>query len=148
MTHAAARGLAAGFAGTVAITVSQRIEMRITGREASDLPAMVAERALGISPRGRSRSVVAFATHWWNNTTTGVGRAVIGRFGLRGVPAAGATFLLYMTGSTLMFRRLDLVPLPWRRGLGPLAIDALHAGIWAVATSVAYDLLDRREGRP
>jgi hypothetical protein len=48
----------------------------------------------------------------------------------------------------LMFRRLDLVPLPWRRGLGPLAIDVLHAGVWAVATSTTYDLLDRREVQP
>ncbi len=141
------RGLAAGFVGTVAITVSQRIEMRLTGRGASDLPAMVAERALGISPRGRARSVVAFATHWWNNTTTGLGRAAVGLAGLRGARAAGATFLLYMTGSTLMFMRLDLVPPPWRRLPTELAIDVIHAGVYSIATSTAYELLEDHAGR-
>jgi hypothetical protein len=140
---AAARGLAAGFAGTVALTISQRIEMGLTGRAPSDLPARVAEGVLGISPRGRMRSLVAFATHWVNNTSSGLGRALASGVGLRGAPAAGATFVFYLSGSSLLFRRLDLAPPPWRRGAQQLTIDVIHAGVYAVATSAAYELLDR-----
>jgi hypothetical protein len=139
----AARGLAAGFAGTVALTVSQRIEMRVTGRPPSDLPAKVAEGVLGISPRGRQRELVAFATHWLNNTASGLGRAALAGAGLRGAPAVAGTLVLYFGGSTLMFTRLGLVPPPWRRGAGPLAIDVMNAGVYAVVTSRVYELLDR-----
>jgi hypothetical protein len=140
---AAARGLAAGLAGTVALTISQRIEMSLTGRPPSDLPARVAEGVLGISPSGRNRALVAFATHWFNNTASGLGRALLAGGGLRGARAAGATFVLYLGGSTLIFRRLDLAPPPWRRGARQLAIDVVHAGVYSVATNTAYELLDR-----
>jgi hypothetical protein len=139
----AGRGLAAGFAGTIALTVSQRIEMSLTGRPPSDLPARVAEGVLGISPRGRSRALVAFGTHWLNNTTSGLGRALIAGTGLRGAPAAGATFVLYLGGSAFLFTRLGLAPPPWRRGARELAIDMIHAGVYSVATSTVYELLDR-----
>jgi hypothetical protein len=137
----AARGLAAGFAGTVALTVSQRIEMSLTGRPPSDLPAQVAEGVLGIRPRGRRREQVAFATHWVNNTASGLGRAALGAVGLRGAPAVAGTFLLYMGGGALLFSRLELAQ------PGPLAIDAIHAGVYAVATSTAYELLERPRDR-
>jgi hypothetical protein len=141
---AVARGVAAGFAGTVALTVSQRIEMRVTGRPPSDVPAQVVEGVLGISVSGRDREVAAFAAHWVNNTMSGLGRALVGGAGLRGAPAAGATFVLYMGGGTLLFRRLDLAPPPWRREPRQLAIDVIHAGVWAITTSTVYELLDGR----
>jgi hypothetical protein len=139
----AARGLAAGFVGTAALTASQRIEMALTGRPPSDLPARVAEGVLGISVPGRARPAVGFATHWVNNTSSGLGRAFAAGLGLRGPAAAGATFVLYLGGGTLLFRRLDLAPPPWRRKPRELATEMFHAGVYAVATSVAYERLER-----
>jgi hypothetical protein len=131
----AARGLAAGFAGTVALTASQRIEMAVTGREASDLPAQVASGVLGISPTGRRRELVATATHWFNNTSSGLSRAALGALGVNGAPAVAGTFAAYLGGGALLFRRLGLA------SGGPSAIDVLHAGVWAVATNAAYERL-------
>lgn len=133
------RGLAAGFAGTVALTVSQRIEMRVTGRPPSDLPAQVAEGVLRISPRGRARGAVAFATHWFNNTSSGLGRAALGAAGVRGAPAIAGSFVLYTGGGRLLFGRLGLTA-------GPPGIEALHAAVWATVTSLAYERLDRASG--
>jgi hypothetical protein len=142
---AAARGLVAGFAGTLALTASQRIEMRVAGRPPSDLPAQVAEGILGISIRGRrSRALAAFGAHWFNNTVSGLGRAALAGAGLRGAPAIAGCFVLYMGGSTVMFARLGLAPPPWRRGARQVTIDALHAGVWATATSTAYERLEPR----
>src|SRR5215210_6403797 len=135
------RGLAAGFAGTVALTVSQRIEMRLTGRPPSDLPARVAEGVLGISLRGRRRKLAAFAAHWCNNTSSGLARALLARAGLRGARAAGATFVLYLGGSELLFGRLGLAAPPWRRSPRELGVEIVHAGVYAVVTSTAYDLM-------
>jgi hypothetical protein len=137
----AVRGLAAGFAGTVALTLSQRIEMRLTGRPPSDLPARVAEGILGIAPTGRRRELVGTAAHWCNNTASGLGRVVLDRAGLRGTPAAAAGFALYLGGSALLFARLGLAPPPWRRPPRELAIEAVHAAVWAGVTNAAYELM-------
>ena len=48
------KGIIAGFAGTVAITISQMIEMQITKREMSNAPVTVAGKALGVEPRGQA----------------------------------------------------------------------------------------------
>jgi hypothetical protein len=135
--HTGARGLAAGLAGTAALTVSQRIEMRVTGRPPSDLPAKVAEGVLGISPRGRQRELVATATHWFNNTSVGLGRAALGSAGLRGAPAAFGTFVLYLGGGALMFTRLGVA------SAVPRPVDLVHAGVYAAVTSTVYERLDR-----
>jgi hypothetical protein len=136
MLEGAARGLAAGFFGTVALTASQRIEMAVTGREASDLPAQVASGVLGISPTGRRRELVATATHWFNNTGSGLTRAALGAVGVRGAPAVAGTFVAYLGGGALLFRRLGL------SAGGPSAVDAIHAAVYAVATNAAYERLE------
>src|SRR5207248_388461 len=79
-----ARGLVAGFAGTCALTTAQRIEMKVSGRPPSDLPARVAEGVLGVSLRGRRRELAGTAAHWVNNTASGLGRAALGAAGVRG----------------------------------------------------------------
>jgi hypothetical protein len=44
----------------------------------------------------------------------------------------------------LLFSQLDLAPPPSRRGLRQLAIELIHAGVYSVATSAAYELLTER----
>jgi hypothetical protein len=134
------RGLAAGFVGTVALTVSQRIEMRLSGRPPSDLPAKVFEGVLGISLRGRRRELAGTAAHWVNNTASGLGRAALGAAGLRGAPAVAGTLVLYLGGEALLFTRLGFP----RTALRP--VDLLHAGVYAVSTSATYELLEPPRG--
>jgi len=135
--NALARGRAAGVAGTAALTLSQRAEMALTGRPASDLPASVAERALRTKFHGRTRDRVAVATHWVNNTQVGLSRAALDAFGVRGTAATAGTFAAYVGGSTLMFATLGLPQSPRRR-----ALDLAHAAVYAVAASAVYERLD------
>lgn len=132
-----ARGLAAGFVGTCALTVSQRLEMALTGRAPSDLPAQVAEGVLRIKLRGRRRELAATAAHWVNNTGSGLGRAALGAAGVRGAPALAGTFVLYLGGEALLFRALGFEPSALR------AVDVVHAAVWASVTNAAYELLER-----
>lgn len=44
----------AGFAGTVAITISQIIEMKISGRGSSVAPMTVAGKVMGVEPKGKA----------------------------------------------------------------------------------------------
>jgi hypothetical protein len=133
-----ARGLAAGFAGTCALTVSQRVEMALSGRPPSDLPARVAEGVLRIKLRGRRRSVAATAAHWVNNTGSGLGRAALAAAGVRGAPALAGTFALYLGGEALLFRALGFEPSALR------AVDLVHAAVWASVANAAYELLEPR----
>jgi hypothetical protein len=139
----AKRGLAAGFAGTVALTASQRLEMAITGRPPSELPAQVASGVLGIDPTGRQRQLVATATHWFNNTSSGLPRAALGAAGVNGAPAVAGTMIAYLGGGAVLFSRLGLAPPPWRREPGALAVDVIHAAVYALATNAAYERLSR-----
>jgi len=110
--NAAARGLAAGVAGTAALTLSQRAEMALTGREASDLPARVAERALRTKFRGRTRERVAFVTHWVNNSQVGLSRAALDAAGVSGGPAVAGTFAAGAAGVEQNLWLIALVALP------------------------------------
>ena len=48
------KGLFAGAAGTAAMTVSSTLEMKLSGRGASQTPAEAAEEVLALSPRTKS----------------------------------------------------------------------------------------------
>src|SRR5206468_3695703 len=123
------RSITAGFAGTCVLTVSQRIEMRASGRPPSDLPARVAEGLLGISMTGRRRELAGVAAHWANNTASGLGRAALDALGLRGAPAAVGTFVLYLGGEALLFRGLGFETAALR------PVDVVHAAVYATVTN-------------
>jgi hypothetical protein len=131
-----ARALAAGFAGTCALTLSQRTEMAVSGRPPSDLPARVVEGVLRVKLRGRRRELAATAAHWVNNTSSGLGRAALAAAGLHGAAALAGTFVLYLGGEALLFRSLGFEPSALR------AVDLMHAAVWAGATHAAYELLE------
>ena len=44
------KGIFAGVAGTVAMTLSSTIEMKVRGRPASSTPALAATKVLGVEP--------------------------------------------------------------------------------------------------
>ncbi|HEX8460956.1 MAG TPA: hypothetical protein VF623_05985, partial [Segetibacter sp.] len=48
-------GVMAGIVGTAAITISQMIEMKIDGREASSAPADAASKVLDIKPESEEK---------------------------------------------------------------------------------------------
>jgi hypothetical protein len=62
---AAGVGLAAGLAGTAAMTVSSTIEMKIRGRAGSSAPADAAGKLLGVRPAAKKESKRFGAlVHW------------------------------------------------------------------------------------
>ncbi|MHB1594740.1 MAG: hypothetical protein ACYCO9_21735 [Streptosporangiaceae bacterium] len=72
-------GLAAGVAGTAAMTVSSTIEMMIRGRPASSAPAQAASKVLGVEPRKKRFGTIV---HWIYGTSWGAVRGVLGVSGL------------------------------------------------------------------
>jgi hypothetical protein len=143
--EAIGKGVAAGLVGTAAMTVSSTLEMKRRGRQPSSAPAAAAAKVLGVEPVGeREKARFSNIVHWGYGTSWGAVRGLLAATGLNGAKAS-ATFYGTVWGSELvMLPTLDIgVPPAWEWGAKEVAIDAFHHLVYAGATSVAYELLDR-----
>ena len=135
-------GLAAGLAGTVALTLSETLEMRLTGREASTVPGQVGAKLLGRDPEqepdiGRLTTVV----HWTHGVSLGGVRGLLSLAGLGPVAATVVHYASVWGGDALLYRTLDLAPWPWQWKGAELAPDLFHKGVYAAATGVVFEAL-------
>lgn len=143
LASAVGRGLFAGAAGTVAMTLSSTLEMKLRGREGSTAPADAAGKVLGIQPRDPAgKAQFSTVVHWSYGTGWGAVRGLIGAAGLSGPAAAGAHFAAIWPSALVMLPSLGVAPPPWKMAPADLGIDALHHLVYATATSVAYAALD------
>jgi len=141
---AVGRGLFAGAAGTVAMTVSSTVEAKLRKREASTAPADAAGKVLGVQPRnpaGKQR--FSSVVHWGYGTGWGAVRGLLGAAGLDGAAAAGAHFAAIWPAALVMLPSLGVAPAPWKWGTTELGIDAGHHAVYVAATSLAYAALER-----
>jgi len=144
IASAVGKGLFAGAAGTVFMTISSTIESKLTDRGSSSAPADAAGKVLGVQPRdeeGQAR--FSNVVHWGYGTSWGAVRGLI-ELAEPSLPAATATHWAAVWGSSLvMLPALDVAPAPWKQPASGLATDAFHHMVYAVGTSVAYALIDR-----
>lgn len=138
------KGLFAGAFGTAAMTVSSTVEMKLRGRDASSAPAEAAGIVLGVEPRSdEGKERFSNFVHLGYGTSWGAARGGLGYAGLTG-PLAAAAHLATVWGAELvMLPKLGVAPPPTKWGGKEVAVDWLHHTVYAVATSVAYEWLDR-----
>ena len=137
----------AGLVGTVAMTASSTVEMKINDREASSTPADAAGAVLGVKPvddAGAAR--FGNAVHWGYGAGWGAVRGLLGAAGLRGPVAAGVHYGLVWGGEQAVLPATGAGKPVWKYGGAALATDALHHAVYAAATSLAYEWLDRNRG--
>jgi len=104
------KGLVAGVAGTVLMTLSSTTEMKLTGRAASSAPAYAAAKVLGVEARGEAeRARFSNVVHWPYGTTWGAIRGLVGLAGLTGPPAAAHFVAVWGTG-LIMLPALGVAP--------------------------------------
>ena len=136
------RGVLAGLAGTVVMTVFQKlVEMPLTGRDDSYAPADFAEKALSIHPgSARSRKRLNYATHLALGTLWGAAYGVAAHKGLSGQQAVAAVFATVYTGDVGLNTALGLYqPSNWSGR--DWAIDIVDKLVQAQATGVIFDHL-------
>lgn len=141
---AAGVGLAAGLAGTAAMTLSSTVEMKIRGRPPSSAPVRAASKVLGVSPTGEkgARRFGAVA-HWVYGTGWGAVRGVLASAGLPAAAASAAHLGLLWGTEQLTLPMLGAAPPPAGQSAKELAIGAWHDLVYAGATGAVYELLDR-----
>lgn len=144
VASAVGKGLFAGAAGTVLMTISSTAEAKLRDRAPSSAPADAAGKVLGVQPRDeKGEARFSTAVHWGYGTGWGAVRGLIA-LADPSPPAAVATHWAAVWGSSLvMLPALDIAPPPWKQPLSGVAMDAFHHMVYAVGTSVAYALIDR-----
>ncbi len=133
-------GLAAGAIGTVALTLAEQLEMKLTGREASDVPGQVGVKLTGGDPDADPARVkrVGPVVHWAHGVGLGALRGGLDRAGLSPVAATLAFYPMVFGGDAALYRALGIAPAPWRWTRRELATDLFGKGVLAFATSAAY----------
>ncbi len=138
------KGLFAGAAGTVAMTVSSTLEAKLRERGSSSAPADAAGKVLGVQPRdedGEAR--FSNIVHWGYGTSCGAVRGLLAAAGFDGAKATALHFAAIWGGAQAMLPALDIAPPPWKSPPEELAIDAFHHAVYAAATGIAYAALEK-----
>ncbi|MBA2765062.1 MAG: hypothetical protein H0U42_10335 [Thermoleophilaceae bacterium] len=109
-------GLLAGLDGTIFLTLSERVEMALTGRRPSKVPGQVGAILTGkdpdTDPELDRKNVVV---HWAHGIALGAVRGLLALTGLGSLLASVLIFALVWTGDVLLYRMLGIAPAPWSR---------------------------------
>lgn len=141
--RAAALGMVAGAVGAVAMTVTQRLEMSLSGRAPSTVPGQVGAHLLPDADPASSADVARLngPVHWGHGVAMGALRGVLDVAGIQGPAASAAHFALVWGGDAALYRTLGIADVPWRWSADELGSDLLHKGVYAAVTGAVYDAI-------
>lgn len=162
------KGLIAGLAGTVAITLSQMIEMKITGRSASSAPVKVGGDVMGVEPKGSAKAAEEKAVEGQTSETTkqeveantakfgqmmhfgygtgwGLARGLLDIAGVHGSPATALHFGAVWGAALVMLPAAGVSEPVTKWPVKTIVIDVMHHAVYAVAAGLMYDAMKRNE---
>ena len=142
---AVARALAAGVAGTAAMTVYQTAVAKLRGTEASTTPAEVGKRVIrGVFHRRFDEDQTGLLNnvmHWGYGTGWGAAYALTDGLELP-VAVRGLAFgTLVWSASLLELPAMKLAPPVWDYPAAELALDVSYHLVYGVAVAAAYRAL-------
>lgn len=133
-------GLVAGFAGTIAMTVSSTLAARLQGRGDSDTPSRAVAEVLGIEAYrdDAAKARVNGLAHWGYGTGLGTVRGLLALVGtgrnITDVAFHGAVLAAEQT----MMSALDLAPPITQWGRSEVATDLTHHTVYSLTTNGVY----------
>lgn len=138
------KGLVAGVVGTAAMTVSSSLEARIRRRAASSAPARATAKVLGIKEFEDDIAAARFndISHWGYGTMWGVARGLLAATGMSPRTATAAHGAAVWGSAQVTLPALEVAPPFVFWGRKEVAIDLWHHGVYALATGLAYRLID------
>jgi len=138
------KGLVAGLIGTFAITISQMIEMKITGRKPSSAPRQAAEKVFGVTARDeQSAEKLNNLMHFGYGTSLGAIRGLLTLCGLKGISGTLVHILTLQGLSMILLPKMNLAPPAKEWGTKVIITELLHHGVYGVAAGIAYDFINR-----
>jgi hypothetical protein len=143
------KGLFAGVAGTAVMTVSSTLEMKLSGRGASQTPAEAAEKILKVEPEDKAAEArFSNLVHWGYGTAWGAARGLLSSAGLSGPVATAAHLGLVWGAEQVVLPALDVSAPVFKYGSKATATDLLHHVVYATATGLTYSYLERSQTHP
>jgi len=138
------KGLVAGLVGTAAMTVSSSLEARMRHRAASSAPARATKKVLGITDFEDDIAAARFndLAHWGYGTGWGVVRGLLSAVGMPPAAATAVHGAAVWGSAQVMLPALEVAPPSVFWGRKEVAIDLWHHAVYAVATGIAYRLID------
>lgn len=137
-------GLVAGLAGTVAISIFQQVEMKLSNREPSEMPSKIGGRVLGVQPRNQEgRQRFNMVMHVSYGTMWGLARGMMGLVGLKGWPATALHWAMIWGTEMVMVPSLSKTPTVDEWEPPQIVKDGLMHASYAIAAGLVYDALDR-----
>jgi hypothetical protein len=136
------KGLLAGLVGTAAITVSQVMEMELSGREPSTTPAEAVEKVLGIKAIDDDhKAKLAQLVHWGYGTSWGLFRSALEVLGLQGFGASVIHWLAIWGAALVMLPGLEVAPPAREWPVKMHVTGGVGHLIYAEAAGLIYDLM-------
>ncbi len=139
--RAAAKGVAAGLAGVAAMTLTEKLEQRLTGRPDSYVPARTLGHILGLKKPDADDWPRNMAMHWSNGVLLGAVRGVMAAANLRGPWASVMHTPLRLTWDQTLENLTGVGAPPWTWPRDELVIDVLHKTVFSLATGAVADAL-------
>ena len=137
------KGLIAGLAGTVAITLSQWVEKKMNKKPRGFAPADAASTAFGIEASSmETRASFSKKVHWVYGTTWGIPRALLSTFNVKGVPASAIYFAAIFYTALTIEPDFEVSPPIDEWSKKDIAIDALHHLIYVVAAGYVFEAIN------
>ncbi|HTM65361.1 MAG TPA: hypothetical protein VL093_03515 [Flavipsychrobacter sp.] len=137
------KSLVAGLAGTVAITISQIIEMKITEREPSTTPAKAVEKTLEVAPAKQSNEKeFSQKIHWVYGISWGAARGILGLLGIKKWAATAVHYTAVTTTAFVMLPALKVAPPLKKWGAKEISIELFHHAVYAIVAGLVYDAID------
>lgn len=135
-------GIASGLVGTIAMTLGQKIEMALTKRPPSTVPAKAVEKVANVDLADEEDEKCASTpVHYAYGTALGGSLAL-----LDDIPEpmrTAAFFGLAYGGGAALLTGLKLAPPPTEQKPSEIATDVGHHLVYALAAGGAYALLTR-----
>lgn len=143
------KGFIAGLAGTAAITLSQMIERKITGKPTSFAPGDAASKALDIeASKMETRKKFSDEVNWVYGTLWGSGCGMLSLLGIKGLPATSIHFAAIFYTAITIEPDFEVAPPINEWSKIDLALFALHHVIYAAAAGMVFDAINKDKAAP
>lgn len=130
----------AGLIGVAAMTLTEKLEQRLTHRPDSYMPARTLAALLGRDPSAHDHDrVLNWAMHYGQGIVLGAIRGLMAERGLRG-PAGSYLFTtLRLINDQTLENATGVGSPPWTWPVNEQVIDLTHKGVYAITTGFVAD---------
>ncbi|GEM_PF-332462 len=135
-------GLLAGFAGTLAITLSQMAEMAFRKRTPSQTPAQAFAKVFSVRPENEaSERRLTQYVHLGYGTSWGIFRGLLDMLRIRRLAATGFHWTAVQTVAMTVLPALKVTPPVKEWGRKEIAVEMAHHLVYAGTTGLVYEAL-------